>query len=395
MSTEPTTPDKPKRTRSTAGFTPDKMEYKICKTVDENLVEAVIKGANLEYINSAGKYLPQLFSATGDLTLVNKDPTEIIKELLNKGALDKDLCLTEKEGDKKTSLKDALLNLKSSEELNAQPNFTPTITPVEPVKTDPNSDSVKSLAEIFENWVAKDAKFMNQVMEANEINSIRISANEVAMLRKHFEDEQYKLYVTKTNMTGVNAKNGWDLAQGAKKVITKKITEVYRDEADKPVSTCKVEDLATSAYLRLTRIMSSSKVDAMARAAKHDEKLGYLTVPLTINFGTLEDKNVFKEKARDLGLNSKDSFPKLYAKQRDMSLNYFKNSVIFNNKSIWAKADVRLGRPEDPICISIQTKKAETADRWENKAKIQLLPNSTWGRLSQDQKEAHIKKGCE
>ena len=81
------------------------MEYKICKTVDETHVEAVIKGANLEYINSAGKYLPQLFSATGELTLVNKDPTEIIKELLTKGALDKDLCLTDKEGGKKTSLK--------------------------------------------------------------------------------------------------------------------------------------------------------------------------------------------------------------------------------------------------------------------------------------------------
>ena len=51
--------------------------------------------------------------------------------------------------------------------MNAQPNFTPTITPVEPVKTDPNTDSVKSLAEIFEKWVAKDAKFMDQVMEAN------------------------------------------------------------------------------------------------------------------------------------------------------------------------------------------------------------------------------------
>ena len=66
MSTEPTTPDKPKRTRSTAGFTPDKMEYKICKTVDETLAETVIKGANLEYINSVGKYLPQLFSATSN-----------------------------------------------------------------------------------------------------------------------------------------------------------------------------------------------------------------------------------------------------------------------------------------------------------------------------------------
>ena len=67
--------------------------------------------------------------------------------------------------------------------------------------TDPNINSVKSLAETFEKWVAKDVRFMEQVQEANEISSIRISANEVAMLRKHFEDEQLKLYVTKTNMT--------------------------------------------------------------------------------------------------------------------------------------------------------------------------------------------------
>ena len=178
------TPEKPKRTRSTAGFTPDKIEYKISKTMDEVLAETVLKGANLEYMNSAGKYLPQLFSATGELKLVKTDPTEIVKELLTKGALDKDLCLTNKEGGKKTSLKDALLNLKSSEEMNAQPNFTPTITPVDPVNADPSSETVKSLTEIFEKWVTKDAKFMDQVIEANEINSIRISANEVAMLNR-------------------------------------------------------------------------------------------------------------------------------------------------------------------------------------------------------------------
>jgi hypothetical protein len=45
-----------------------------------------------------------------------------------------------------------------------------------------------------------------------------------------------------------------------------------------------MEDLATSAYLRLARIMNSSKVYAMARIAKLDEKLGYNSVPLCITF---------------------------------------------------------------------------------------------------------------
>ena len=109
----------------------------------------------------------------------------------------------------------------------------------------------------------------------------------------------------------------------------------------------------------------------------------------------MEDKNAFKDSARTLGLNCKDSFPKQYAKQRDRALLYFKNSIIFNTKGIWANADVRLGRPEDPLYITIQTKKAESTDRWDNKADIQLLPSSTWGRMSDSLKEAHIKQGCD
>ena len=70
--------------------------------------------------------------------------------------------------------------------------------------------------------------------------------------------------------------------------------------------------------------MDSSKVDAMAREAKHDAKLGYKTVALCITFGTLEDKNAFKDAARSLELNCKDSFPKQYAKQKDRALMYFK-----------------------------------------------------------------------
>jgi hypothetical protein len=190
----------------------------------------MINGADLDYIVSA---LPKLLSANGELNLVKTVPNEFVKELLLKGALDKDLNLTNEEG-KKTSLKEALLTLKTSEETNAQPSYTPKITPTEPEKIEPGNELVKSLGEIFE-------KFKEQVIEANKTNSCRISANEVAMLRKHFEDENFKLYLTKIIMTGVTAKNGWDLAQAAKKVIMNKITETNREEADKLVSECKLE----------------------------------------------------------------------------------------------------------------------------------------------------------
>ena len=41
------------------------------------------------------------------------------------------------------------------------------------------------------------------------------------------------------------------------------ITDTNRTEADKLTSECKLENQATSAYLRLARVMDSSKVDTM------------------------------------------------------------------------------------------------------------------------------------
>ena len=116
------------------------------------MAETVIKDANLGYLNTTAKYLQQLFSATDGLTMEKKEPTEISKELLVKGALDKDLCLTDKEGGRKTTLKEALLNIKANEETNAQPHFTPTMNPVEAVPTNPDTTTVKSLTEIFNKW---------------------------------------------------------------------------------------------------------------------------------------------------------------------------------------------------------------------------------------------------
>ena len=88
-------------------------------------------------------------------------------------------------------------------------------------------------------------------------------------------------------MTGIIAKNGWELSQAAKKAIILKITDINRAEADTLTSLLKMENIATSAYLRLARTMDSIKVDAMGREAKQDTKLGYKTIPLCITFASL------------------------------------------------------------------------------------------------------------
>ena len=137
----------------------------------------------------------------------------------NKGILDKDMFLTEEEGAKK-SFKDALMALKTAEELESHPSHTPVITITKTEEIKPEKETIKSLSEIFSKFMTSDAKFKNPVKKANTVNS-----TESAMLRKHFKDESYKLYVTKINMEGVSARNGWELAQAVKKAI---ITDTNR-----------------------------------------------------------------------------------------------------------------------------------------------------------------------
>ena len=69
--------------------------------------------------------------------------------------------------------------------------------------------------------------------------------------------------------------------------------------------------------------------------------------------------------------------------------------ILLNNKGTWAKAITRLGRLEDPLYITIQTKKATSTDRWDNKAKILVLPCSTYGSLTEQQKDAHVHQGID
>jgi hypothetical protein len=68
-------------------------------------------------LNTAGKIMNKLLSSS-TLEIIKTVPKEVVKEMFISGALDKDMNLTEDNGTK-ISFKEALLTLKSSEELNA------------------------------------------------------------------------------------------------------------------------------------------------------------------------------------------------------------------------------------------------------------------------------------
>ena len=51
---------------------------------------------------------------------------------------------------------------------------------------------------------------------------------------------------------------------------------------------------------------------------------------------------------------------------------------------------MRLGHLEDPLYITIKTKKATSTNRWETRARVRMLHNTTWGRMSETEKDAHV-----
>ena len=70
------------------------------------------------------------------------------KELLNKGVLDKDMFLTEEDGAKKMSFKEALTALKTAKENETHPSHTPVITTTKNEEIKPDDETVKSLSEL-------------------------------------------------------------------------------------------------------------------------------------------------------------------------------------------------------------------------------------------------------
>ena len=104
------------------------------------------------------------------------------------------------------------------------------------------------------------------------------------MLRKHFEDENLRLYVSKVNLNAVSAKNPYELAQGAKQAILKKVEEIFKIDSEKKAADLTVKDLGNNKFLKLSKMIDSVKIDVLGKDPKHDSNLGFKTIPLCLNF---------------------------------------------------------------------------------------------------------------
>ena len=83
-----------KRKFEETDITPDKMPYKTGKIIEDTEAEELYQKFDLEYLNTAGKFMSKLLSSS-TLGISKTVPKEVVKEMLISGALDKDMNLTE------------------------------------------------------------------------------------------------------------------------------------------------------------------------------------------------------------------------------------------------------------------------------------------------------------
>ena len=120
----------------------------IGKTMDAEAANTLIEKTYMDFLKESGRFLQKLLSSS-EIEITETIPTkEVVKELLNKGVLDKDMFLTEEDGAKKTRFKEALMALKSAEETETHPSHTPGITTTKNEEIKPDDETIKSLCEI-------------------------------------------------------------------------------------------------------------------------------------------------------------------------------------------------------------------------------------------------------
>ena len=76
----------------------------------------------------------------------------------------------------------------------------------------------------------------------------------------------------------------YELAQGTKQAILKKVEEIFKIDSEKKAADLTVKDLGNNKFLKLSKMIDSVKIDVLGKDPKHDSNLGFKTIPLCLNF---------------------------------------------------------------------------------------------------------------
>ena len=323
-------------------------------------------------------------AASGDTNIA------LVQALIDNSYLDKNLMITDEEENVKTYLITAYWESEKTSNGMNQPVETPPIDlgsqhPLEDLEDKELCDNLKENMRITE-------KALKDIKKANETNSIRISQNENSITRKDFEREERSLLLSKIEIDKTII-NSWKAATNAKETLLKSWYEANKEEADKQVGTLK--ELSESKFIKMINIIESSTFNSLAKKPKLDTTLNYFTIPIQITFTSASAKDFFRSNCAKLGIGARDGSPKLFKSQKDDVTKYYNELSGNQAQSKWVKLDVRLGREDDPVMYTIQTKTAKSVEKWITQARVKVLPPNRWGRLSGSQRKEHVNKAMQ
>jgi hypothetical protein len=318
-------------------------------------------------------------------TLVDNDPSAILKLMLVEGWLDAQGMICSKEGDMNLLWKQ-IRAYNSALNTNLAKNILPDLA-IKVVGA-LEASSVEDLCKQTNEALKINNENLKLIVESSKKTLTRVSENEQKSIRRDLENEHLKLIGHDLDLKECDKKTGWEISTFARTVLNKNWYEANKILADKAVTSAK--DVADNIYILGHNLMSRMTVTALGKDVKPN-KSGVKTVSLLFTFATQADKDHFNTMVKSCGVSARSSLPKGYKDQQTMVMNMYPTFMNKTKSDIWTKVDVRQARQDEQMSFTVQSKVAEDRNsKWRTAGKVVVIAPANWGRLSPDEKNGFI-----
>ena len=318
-------------------------------------------------------------------TLVDNDPSAILKLMLVEGWLDAQGMICSKEGDMNLLWKQ-IRAYNSALNTNLAKNILPDLA-IKVVGA-LEASSVEDLCKQTNEALKINNENLKLIVESSKKTLTRVSENEQKSIRRDLENEHLKLIGHDLDLKECDKKTGWEISTFARTVLNKNWYEANKILADKAVTSAK--DVADNIYILGHNLMSRMTVTALGKDVKPN-KNGVRTVSLLFTFATQADKDHFNTMVKSCGVSARSSLPKGYKDQQTMVMNMYPTFMNKTKSDIWTKVDVRQARQDEQMSFTVQSKVAEDRNsKWRTAGKVVVIAPANWGRLSPEEKSGFI-----
>ena len=313
----------------------------------------------------------------------------LLKELLESGLINEDICLTREDDTTTNMLSDeveAYKNAKLEEAFNMRLRMDD-IQPMEidqkklndVTKTGENFKDVSTKLNEVHGGVQKDLRELRDKAKASEAERV---INTLLASRK-------ELMVNGLDLSGAKYNNGFELGIACKDVLMSALRNHYRNDLEKQINVA--SDVVGNVGLSVINLFHASEVRALGRAPKPDNK-GMTTLPVMIKTGTEKEKETLREAISSIGgLRARDSIPKNFQRQRTAVQEAIKSIEKYKPETTWVRVDLMAVRREiEPKFKVVVKQSAETNPKWNTIGTVVIREPGVWGMIKPDEVRDNI-----